>query len=131
MGPLGVLGVGTHTLKNREPPVASNHSGRASATFEFARIVKDTGIAVLVGQPAGGNRRGNGGSLFFLRLPDSGITVDLTVISWMPRSEQPDAPIMPDIRVTPDLVAVALRMAPPELLAVRAQRGMQRQEQSE
>lgn len=72
----------------------------SSATFEFARAVKHTGLATLVGQTTGGNRRGiNGGAFFFLRLPNSGIELDLPLIGQFPLQDEPDAGIEPDIRV--------------------------------
>ncbi|MFT3808083.1 S41 family peptidase [Arenimonas sp.] len=72
----------------------------SSATFEFARAVKYTGVATLVGQTTGGNRRGiNGGAFYFLRLPNSGIELDLPLIGQFPLQDEPDAGIEPDIRV--------------------------------
>ena len=72
----------------------------SSATFEFARAVKHTKLATLVGQTTGGNRRGiNGGAFFFLRLPNSGIELDLPLIGQFPLQDEPDAGIEPDIRV--------------------------------
>ena len=129
------LGPRDYTLKDQEParaeitPDVNAFDGPAyvligptasSATFEFARIVKDTGVAVLVGQPTGGNLRGlNGGSMFFLKLPNTGITIDVPVISWLPRSEQPDAPVTPDISVSANLDALAAGHDP-DLAAVLA-----------
>ena len=50
----------------------------SSATFEFAQVVQRNRLATLVGQPTGGNQRGiNGGAFFFVRLPKSGIELDL------------------------------------------------------
>lgn len=74
----------------------------SSATFEFALGVKENHLATLVGRPTGGNRRGiNGGAFYFLRLPNSGIEVDLPLIAQFPVSPQPDAGIEPDIVVLP------------------------------
>lgn len=73
-------------------------ASNSSATFQFAKRVKDNGLACLVGQPTGGNRRGiNGGAFFFLQLPQSGLEIDLPLIASFPQTPQPDAPIEPDL----------------------------------
>jgi hypothetical protein len=62
--------------------------------------VKDTSLAALVGQTTGGNRRGiNGGAFCFLKLPKSGLVVDLPLIASFPTTPQPDAGILPDLVV--------------------------------
>ncbi len=81
----------------------------SSATFEFAQAAQQYRLATLVGQPTGGNRRGiNGGAFFFLRLPNSGIEVDLPLIGFYPAGERPDAGIVPDVLVEPRADDVAL-----------------------
>ncbi len=92
-------------------PAATRYRGRvwvlvgavnSSATFQFALAVKESGVATLVGQPTGGNRRGiNGGAFFFLRLPTTGLEIDLPLIAGFPTTPQPDAGVVPDILVTP------------------------------
>jgi hypothetical protein len=81
----------------------------SSATFEFAQAARQSGRAVLVGEPTGGNRRGiNGGAFFFLRLPETGFEVDLPLIGQFPQTPQPDAGLVPDRLVMPtraDMVA--------------------------
>lgn len=73
-------------------------SSNSSATFQFANIVQRYRLATLIGAPTGGNRRGiNGGAFFFLRLPGSGLEVDLPLIGYFPTTPQPDAGIFPDI----------------------------------
>jgi len=73
-------------------------ASNSSATFQFAQTVKDAGLATLVGQTTGGNRRGiNGGAFFFLKLPTSGIVIDLPLIAAFPSTPQPDAGIEPDV----------------------------------
>lgn len=75
-------------------------ASNSSATFSFCRTVKDNGLATLIGQTTGGNRRGiNGGAFAFLRLPTSGIEVDLPLIAGFPLTPQPDAAILPDLAV--------------------------------
>lgn len=70
----------------------------SSATFQFASLVQHNRLGVLVGSPTGGNRRGiNGGAFFFLRLPASGLEVDLPLIGTFPATPQPDAGVIPDV----------------------------------
>ena len=84
----------------RGPVVVLCDASNSSATFQFAQTVKDNGLATLLGQTTGGNRRGiNGGAFFFLRLPASGFEVDLPLIASFPATPQPDAGIEPDIAV--------------------------------
>lgn len=117
------LGAGAFTLRERAPerieltPLDSSFRGStyvligpndSSATFEFARMVRDAHLATLVGQPSGGNLRGiTGGNMFFLRLPNTGITIDLPVIAFEAREPQRDSPLLPDISVVPDLTQMA------------------------
>ena len=75
-------------------------SANSSATFQFAQAVKLNGLGTLVGETTGGNRRGiNGGAFFFLRLPGSGLEIDLPLIGTFPDTPQPDAGIEPDVPV--------------------------------
>ncbi|WP_425985236.1 S41 family peptidase [Brevundimonas sp. TWP1-2-1b1] len=75
-------------------------ASNSSATFAFAQAVQQSGAATLIGQPTGGNRRGiNGGAFFFLKLPASGIEIDLPLIASFPDTPQPDAAIQPDVLV--------------------------------
>ena len=75
-------------------------ASNSSATFAFAQAVQQSGAATLIGQPTGGNRRGiNGGAFFFLKLPASGIEIDLPLIASLPDTPQPDAAIQPDVLV--------------------------------
>lgn len=103
-------------------PVAPRFTGRvavlvdasnSSATFQFAALVKRHGLATLVGEPTGGNQRGiNGGALFFVRLPKSGIEVDLPLIGYFPPDERPDAGLLPDRIVTPTARDIARGLDP-------------------
>jgi C-terminal processing protease CtpA/Prc len=97
--------------------------GNSSATFEFALRARRSGVATLVGQPTGGNRRGiNGGAFFFLRLPNTRLELDLPLIGQFPLQPEPDAGIAPDIHVETALAdLVAGRVA--ELAAVRRAMG--------
>ncbi|WP_066549048.1 MULTISPECIES: S41 family peptidase [unclassified Sphingomonas] len=72
----------------------------SSATFQFARRARQTGLVRLFGGESGGNRRGiNGGCFFFVRLPGSGIEFDLPLVGYFPAQPQPDAGIQPDVQV--------------------------------
>jgi hypothetical protein len=60
------------------------------------------------GQPTGGNQRGiNGGAFVFLRLPGSGIELDLPLIGQFPDGDRPDAGLEPDIPVVPTVSDIA------------------------
>lgn len=75
-------------------------SSCSSATFQFANALKAGRIAPLVGEPTGGNRRGlNGDGYFFVRLPGSGLEVDLPIVGMFAATPQPDAGVVPDVRV--------------------------------
>lgn len=91
-------------------------SVNSSATFQFAWIVSRSKIATLVGEPTGGNQRGiNGGAFFFLRLPKTGIEVDLPIIATHPIVEAGEGPV-PDAGVTPDVV---VRVTPQDIASGR------------
>lgn len=80
----------------------------SSATFGFAQMVRRERLATLLGEPTGGNRRGiNGGAFYFLRLPGTGLEVDLPLIGTFPAAAQPDAGIVPDIVVPVTRAAIA------------------------
>lgn len=83
------------------PVVILTSAQNSSATFQFANLVKATGLGTLVGETTGGNRHGiNGGAFFFVRLPESGIEFDLPLIGYFPDKAQPDGGIAPDIAVS-------------------------------
>lgn len=72
----------------------------SSATFQFAYLVQRYRLGTLVGSPTGGNQRGiNGGAFYFLRLPGSGLEVDLPLIGIFPTTPAPDAGVTPDVLV--------------------------------
>lgn len=78
-------------------------ASNSSATFQFAQVVQRLGIGILVGQPTGGNQRGiNGGAFFFLRLPKSGLEVDLPLIGRFPPDGHPER--LPDAGLQPDIL---------------------------
>ena len=76
--------------------------------LHFGQTIKENRLATIVGQTSGGNQRGiNGGAFFFLRLPGSGLEVDLPLIGRFPTTPQPDAGVEPDIAVRPTAAAIA------------------------
>lgn len=82
----------------------------SSATFQFASTIKATGLARLMGEPAGGNQRGiNGGGYFFVRLPASGLEADLPLIGYFPHGPKPDAGLAPDIAIAPTTEDIAAK----------------------
>ncbi len=83
-------------------------SQNSSATFAFAQLVRRERLGRLVGEPTGGNRRGiNGGSFYFLRLPETGVEADLPLIGTFPLTAQPDAGIVPDQSIAPTVADLA------------------------
>ena len=83
-------------------------ASNSSATFEFAQTVRRNRLGTLVGQPTGGNQRGiNGGAFFFLRLPHSGLELDVPLIGQFPDGDRPDAGLQPDVLVEATLGDIA------------------------
>jgi hypothetical protein len=82
---------GPEMLRARAPRFAGRvavlvDASNSSATFMFARACRALGVARLIGEPTGGNMRGiNGGAYFFLRLPGSGVSIDVPQIGYFPR----------------------------------------------
>jgi hypothetical protein len=80
----------------------------SSATFQFARAIELSGVATLVGEPTGGNRRGiNGGAYFFVRLPETGLEVDLPIIGSFPPTRQADTGVAPGVKISPTISDIA------------------------
>lgn len=77
-------------------------STNSSATFRFASLVRAHGLGRTIGGATGGNQRGiNGGAFFFVRLPGTGLEVDLPLIGYYPSGPlRPDAGLEPDLEVT-------------------------------
>lgn len=73
----------------------------SSATFQFATLVQRHRLGTLVGEPTGGNQRGiNGAYFFFLRLPRTGIEMDVPLVGLFPGGDDaPDAGLTPDVLV--------------------------------
>ncbi len=88
--------------------------------FLLLHELQNAGLATLVGQPTGGNRRGStGGAFFMLRLPNTGLEVDVPLVSLQPLRAQPDEGLEPDDLV--EQTAEDLRAGiDPEMARVKA-----------
>ena len=90
-------------------PYANNFQGKtfvisdssnASATFQFLDYVKSNKLATIVGQTSGGNLQGiNGGSFYYLRLPNSQVEIDIPIYFQSPMKAQKDVSVIPDVSV--------------------------------
>lgn len=79
------------------------NGSNSSATFYFAEIAKENKLATLIGEPTGGSQKGlNAGTMFFLRLPNSKIEVDIPIVGTF-SEDKPTGGIIPDILVKPTL----------------------------
>jgi C-terminal processing protease CtpA/Prc len=75
-------------------------AGNSSATFGFARIVREFQMGTLVGSPTGGNLRGtSGGQFFILKLPNTKIAADIPLLTGDTPKGAPDRGLDPDILV--------------------------------
>ncbi|WP_082433449.1 S41 family peptidase [Flagellimonas eckloniae] len=76
------------------------NEANSSATFFLAHLLQQNKMATIIGTETGGNLKGtNGGSMFFLRLPNSKIEIDIPLIGYYPTVEQVDKGLAPDIMV--------------------------------
>lgn len=78
------------------------NAANSSATFLLVKILKDNQLATLAGQTTGGSQRGlNGGQTAFLRLPNSGIELDIPLYGTFFEGK-PAKGIEPDILILPN-----------------------------
>lgn len=105
---------GGHRIEPRGPRYTGalrvlTSSTNSSATFRFASLVREHGLGQLIGGPTGGNQRGvNGGAFFFVRLPRTGLEVDLPLIGYYPSGPlRPDAGLAPDVPVPLNVADIA------------------------
>ncbi|MEM1095364.1 MAG: S41 family peptidase [Bacteroidota bacterium] len=92
----------------------------SSATFYLAKQIKETDVALLVGQETGGSLKGlNGGQMVFLTLPNTTIAADVPLYGSRPALPGPDRGVTPDIVVPLDADAV-IAGRDPELEAALA-----------
>ena len=76
-------------------------AANSSATFYLSKIMKESRLATLIGQTTGGSLQGiNGGQTAFLRLPHSGIELDIPLFGTFFDSKLGGG-IEPDITVSP------------------------------
>ena len=93
---------GSKVVKRKRKAFAGNiyllvNAANSSATFFLATALQQNKIATIIGSETGGNQKGtNGGNLFFLRLPNSNIEIDIPLIGYYPLEEQPDRGLIPD-----------------------------------
>jgi C-terminal processing protease CtpA/Prc len=125
-GKVSPLGDGTYALTDRGDwpdavrPVQSPFPGRivvltgpvnSSASHTLIRLLRGQPNVTLVGAPTGGSLRAStGGNLFFLRLPGSGLEVDIPLISYEWGDDQPSGGVPPDL-VTPERDALRAALA--------------------
>ena len=82
----------------------------AAAAFTLAQFLQENKLATLIGETTGGNRRGiNGGQFFFLKLPNSGIVIDIPLIASVPIGAAPDTGIQPDEPASPEAALARAR----------------------
>ena len=76
------------------------NEANSSATFILAENLKINKYATLVGTETGGTKKGiNGGQIFFLKLPNSNIEIDIPLIGSYPIKDLEDQGIIPDIHI--------------------------------
>lgn len=101
---LDSLHVEPSTLNFQGKVVILTDAANSSATFYLSKYSKENHLATLVGQTTGGNLMGtNGGSMFFLNLPYTGLEVDLPLIGYYPRQSLGNKGLKPDEEVSRDL----------------------------
>ncbi|PHV13391.1 S41 family peptidase [Chitinimonas sp. BJB300] len=82
-------------------------SNRA-ASFQFAQRVRELRRGLLFGRPTGGNLRGsNDGAFMYLRLPGSGIEIDIPLVAHFSTKPEAEAGLLPDVTIntTPAQIA--------------------------
>ena len=80
----------------------------SSATFYLAKLLKRNGIAQLIGRQTGGSVQGiNGGQMAFLKLPNSGIELDIPLMGSFYDTQERGG-IYPDIFVPKTMQDIVL-----------------------
>jgi len=78
-----------------------------SGAYYLSKIFRDCGAGTIIGQETGGNLNGvNGGSILFLKPPNSRINIDLPVMGLFSREAQANSGLKPDIPVSPTVAAM-------------------------
>lgn len=79
-------------------------SANTSLAYYTALNFKRHGLGTSVGQETGGNLRGiNGGQILFLRLPNSGIEIDFSIMGGFVYGNQPNGGVVPDVVIKPSI----------------------------
>lgn len=82
-------------------------AGNSSSTFYLAQTAQKCQLAILAGSTTGGSQQGlNGGFMFFLRLPGSGIEIDVPIFGEF-APQRPAGGIEPDWPLAPTLTSIA------------------------
>ena len=98
-------------------PVASSASHWLTQRAAHARI------ATIVGEPTGGSLRGtSGGELFFLRLPNTGVEIDIPLIATWVAGTQSATGVVPDVPVAPTAADFIAGRDPAMIRAIREAR---------
>lgn len=96
------------------------NASNSSASFYLAEIARENHLATLIGETTGGSQQGlNAGTMFFLRLPNSQIEIDIPIIGSF-SEDKPRGGIEPNLSVesrpsdivngTDPVTAAALRL---------------------
>jgi len=95
------------------------NESNSSATFFLAENCKLNNYATLIGTETGGTKRGiNGGQIFFLKLPNSKITVDIPLIGYYPEVNLQDEGIMPHKTIATTLKDFKLNIDKPLMYTI-------------
>lgn len=78
-----------------------------SGAFYLTRTFRTCEVGKIVGQETGGNQNGlNGGSILFLKPPNSRINIDMPIMGMFSDKKMPNKGIEPDIKVKKTVEAV-------------------------
>ncbi len=79
-------------------------SNNTSLAYYTALNFRRQGLGKIIGQETGGNMKGiNGGQILFLKLPNSGIEIDFSIMGGFVYGDQLNNGVIPDIEVLPTL----------------------------
>lgn len=102
-GPRGPAAFGPSPQAISAPVALLVDESNSSATYYLAKRLQASGNATIIGRPTGGSQAGmTGGQFFVLRLPHSGLAVDVPLIASEPVEPRPDSGVQPDLPVRLD-----------------------------
>ncbi|HAA24059.1 MAG TPA: hypothetical protein DCP28_36760 [Cytophagales bacterium] len=88
-------------------------AANSSAGFTLAQAMKATNRGTLVGQTTGGSQQGiNGGQMFFLTLPNTGIELDVPLIGYFPTEATGSGGVVPHQEIIPTLDQIVAQEDP-------------------